>query len=223
MNYKKIYKRIISRAKNRVCEDGVYYESHHIKPCCFFELGRKDPLANVDSNLVMLTAEEHYVCHQLLVKMHPDNYSLIRAVDCMSMFSKTTTGKSKNKKYGWVKKKLVKKRHTKVCIKCGVTFTALDCVKDKQICSRACYLKKQEKKCLVCSEVFSVGGHNKAQLKQKFCSKDCFVVYKRRTGLYNIKCKECGKEHTVTRSRKDKKFCNMDCCRAYKLKNRKAN
>jgi 5-methylcytosine-specific restriction endonuclease McrA len=61
MNYKKIYERIIDRARSRDLLS--YKERHHIIPRC---LGGSDDI----SNLVDLTPEEHYVCHQLLVKIH---------------------------------------------------------------------------------------------------------------------------------------------------------
>lgn len=57
--YKKWYDNIISTAKNRDL-DG-YVERHHIIPRC---LGGADS----PSNLVRLTAKEHFVCHRLLTK-----------------------------------------------------------------------------------------------------------------------------------------------------------
>jgi hypothetical protein len=57
--YKKWYNNIVSSAKNRVIEG--YTERHHIVPR---SLGGTD---NV-SNLVRLTAREHFMCHLLLTK-----------------------------------------------------------------------------------------------------------------------------------------------------------
>ena len=59
MNYLKIYSQIIDRAKNNLREG--YLEKHHIVPKC---IGGDDTL----SNLVLLTAREHYICHWLLAK-----------------------------------------------------------------------------------------------------------------------------------------------------------
>ena len=53
--------------------------------------------SNSEDNLVYLTAEEHYVAHQLLVKMYPDNRGLIYAANMMC------TGRKSNKQYGWLK------------------------------------------------------------------------------------------------------------------------
>jgi hypothetical protein len=50
-------------------------------------------------NLVFLTAEEHYVAHQLLVKIHPEVKGLATAAVYMS---KQCTG---NKAYAWLRKK----------------------------------------------------------------------------------------------------------------------
>jgi len=91
MNYSRHYELLISRAKNRILE--TYTESHHIIPRCMG--GRNDK-----SNLVDLTPEEHYLAHQLLVKMHPTNVSLAKAASMM------TTGRPSNKLYGWLRRRL---------------------------------------------------------------------------------------------------------------------
>ena len=60
--YSKIYSRIIS---NRQSNEPIgYFECHHIVPK---SLGGQDE----KSNLVNLTAREHYICHWLLTKMVP--------------------------------------------------------------------------------------------------------------------------------------------------------
>jgi len=70
MNYRHIYMIIIEKAKNeqkigkRKKGNGEYYESHHILPKSLFPLWEKR-----SSNLVLLTAREHYFCHQLLIKI----------------------------------------------------------------------------------------------------------------------------------------------------------
>lgn len=74
MNYKKIYDELINRAKNRVLEG--YKERHHIIPKC---IGGTDE----EYNLIDLTPEEHYVAHQLLVKIYPNEQSLVFA--CLMM------------------------------------------------------------------------------------------------------------------------------------------
>ena len=95
MNYQKHYDAIIDRAKGR--EKSGYTESHHIVPRC---LGGGDG----KSNRVNLTAEEHYVAHQLLVKIYPDVHGL--AIAAMMMSRDKRNGKrSGNKLYGWLRRK----------------------------------------------------------------------------------------------------------------------
>ena len=90
MDYCRIYNSLISRAKDRVI-DG-YCEKHHIVPRC---------LNGTDSeeNLVRLTPEEHYVAHQLLVKIHPTNHALAKAAAMM------IPNRPTNKMYGWVRRR----------------------------------------------------------------------------------------------------------------------
>ena len=72
MNYRHIYMLIIGRAESeeklglRKKGNGNYYEAHHILPKSLFPLWKKR-----SSNLVLLTAKEHYFCHELLVKIFP--------------------------------------------------------------------------------------------------------------------------------------------------------
>lgn len=92
MDYKRIYNNIIIRGKDRVLFG--YKELHHILPKC---LGGLDN----DENLVYLTPEEHYVCHQLLIKIYPDNDKLVYAANMMCI------GPNRNNKlYGWIRRKL---------------------------------------------------------------------------------------------------------------------
>lgn len=94
MNYVKIYNSLIERAKNRIIEG--YTECHHILPKC---MGGDDS----EDNLVQLTPEEHYVAHQLLVKIYSGNPKLIFAVKAMTMAGGNV--KRKNKMYGWLRRK----------------------------------------------------------------------------------------------------------------------
>lgn len=79
MNYRKIYMRIVSHA-NQEMNLGLrpkkyqekksfpdqYFEFHHILPKSIFpNWSRKE------SNIVALTAREHFFCHQLLTKIYP--------------------------------------------------------------------------------------------------------------------------------------------------------
>jgi len=94
MNYQKHYNRLIERARNRKLEG--YKERHHIVPRC---LGGDDS----KENLVDLTPEEHYVAHQLLVRIHPNNGRLVHAALMMVAVGNTSR---KNKLYGWLRRKV---------------------------------------------------------------------------------------------------------------------
>jgi hypothetical protein len=83
MNYDKIYNQIIERAKNRKLEG--YKEKHHIIPKCLE--GNND-----ESNLVDLTAREHFICHKLLCYIYPNNQKLFWALWLMAI------GKKRRKK-----------------------------------------------------------------------------------------------------------------------------
>ena len=93
MNYANHYNLLIERAKTRVLNS--YCEQHHIIPRCMG--GTDEP-----GNLVRLTAEEHFVAHQLLAKMHPHNVGLIFAVLAMG-------ARINNKRYGWVRRRFAEK------------------------------------------------------------------------------------------------------------------
>lgn len=72
MNYEKIYNDIISKAGSedrKKIKGGIYYEAHHIIPKC---MGG----SNDKSNLIILTAKEHYMAHRLLCVIYPDNNKL---------------------------------------------------------------------------------------------------------------------------------------------------
>lgn len=63
MNYEKIYRDLISSRKNRQILESEYYETHHIIPKA---LGG----TNDASNLIKLTAREHFLAHWLLYRIH---------------------------------------------------------------------------------------------------------------------------------------------------------
>lgn len=91
MNYEKIYNNIIDRAKTRKISSEIYCEEHHVIPRC---LGGTDE----QTNLVRLTAREHFVVHQLLAKVHGGE--LITAACLMS-----GKGKYTSKEYSWLKQR----------------------------------------------------------------------------------------------------------------------
>lgn len=94
MNYQKHYDILINRARGRILNS--YVESHHIIPKC---VGG----TNAKSNLVDLTPEEHYVAHQLLVKIYHNEQKLVYALRMMCMAGNGKV-KRRNKEYAWVRK-----------------------------------------------------------------------------------------------------------------------
>jgi hypothetical protein len=77
MNYSKHYTLLIERAKIRTLD--CYKETHHVIPKC---IGGDDS----SSNLVDLTAREHYIAHILLAKMYGG--TLWHAVNLMGRLKK---------------------------------------------------------------------------------------------------------------------------------------
>lgn len=96
MDYKAAYDRLVQMARQRACVDG-YSEKHHILPRCLGGSNAKD-------NLVVLTAEEHFLAHQLLVKINPGHRGLVLALDKMTL--QHNSKKRNNKAYGWIRRKV---------------------------------------------------------------------------------------------------------------------
>lgn len=94
MNYGRHYDRLIERARSRALAG--YVERHHIIPRC---MGGTDD----QTNIARLTAEEHFVAHQLLVKMNPGHIGLIWALS--NMTGNTGRMQRSNKRYGWLRRK----------------------------------------------------------------------------------------------------------------------
>jgi hypothetical protein len=97
MNYKRLYDRLIQKGQNRTLSE--YTERHHIVPRCM------DGTDDVQ-NIVRLTAEEHYVAHQLLVKIYPKNVALVNAAYAMTKH--TSNRRMNNKLFGWLRKRASK-------------------------------------------------------------------------------------------------------------------
>lgn len=87
MNSQRIYYEIIQNAKLRGLNKksiGGYFEKHHIIP-------RSLNGSNCKTNLVLLTAREHFICHYLLTKIYKENtqhYKMIKAFFMMTWNSK---------------------------------------------------------------------------------------------------------------------------------------
>lgn len=91
MNYQGAYERLMARAQGR--DIAGYVERHHVTPRC---MGGADE----SWNIVALTAREHYVAHQLLVKLFPSHAGLAHAARMMTM---DPWGKRPgNRRYEWL-------------------------------------------------------------------------------------------------------------------------
>lgn len=99
MNYAEHYERLVERALGRNLSG--YFEKHHVVPKC---LGG----SNDKSNLVRLTAREHFTAHMLLVRMHPKNPKLVFAAHAMQMQGRaghSPASISKNRQFEWLRKR----------------------------------------------------------------------------------------------------------------------
>jgi hypothetical protein len=174
MNYEKIYESIITRAKTRSFPN-CYTEKHHIIPRC---MGGGDE----ESNLAILTPEEHYVAHQLLVKIHPDHYGLIKAANMMTVCADNQI--RNNKVFGWIRRKWI--------IALGG--------------HRVCRTYKQCKFCQ--RDIIGTVNELKSII---YCSVECRGAFKTQQGFKTITCIRCLKDVQVKSSRHKAKFCSKEC------------
>lgn len=99
MNYQKIYDDLIESARSHPAIG--LKERHHIFPRC---LGGNDD----KDNLVDLSPRQHYVAHQLLVKIYPEHHGLKYAAYMMTIAPKGK--RSSNRLYGWLRESYFKNR-----------------------------------------------------------------------------------------------------------------
>jgi hypothetical protein len=87
--YTTYYQNIIARASTRIVDSTLYYEKHHIIP-------KSLKGSNDKSNIALLLAKEHYICHLLLTKMviGKPYYQMIKAFEMMLV---SNTGQSRHK------------------------------------------------------------------------------------------------------------------------------
>lgn len=110
MNYRHVYMLIIEHAKSeeklgiRSKGNGSYYEKHHILPKSIFPLWNKRK-----GNLVLLTAREHFFCHQLLTKIFPCQETFC------SVYMLATTNQSKTLKVTSKEYERLKVERAKYC------------------------------------------------------------------------------------------------------------
>lgn len=216
MDYKLIYEKIIARAKNRTTTTiDEYTEKHHIIPRC---MGGDDE----KENIVILTPEEHYVCHQLLVKIYPEHVGLWKAVKLMTG-GNDNQDRSKNKMYGWLKRKIFYQdsRVVNICKLCSKPFKAYESAK-RVYCSLSCRTKlgqlrevqigKKEHNCKTCNKVFL----DFECCNRKFCSVSCKNASQE--NKIEKKCKHCENDFFVTvYEAKKRKYCSPKCSSLSKI------
>jgi len=102
MDYKKIYDNLINYRKQNLLIDG-YIENHHIIPK---SLGGSDE----ESNIVALTAREHYIAHLLLAKFNKCSQTMY-ALCMMQIKNYTNEGRhiiKSGRMYEWAREEFVK-------------------------------------------------------------------------------------------------------------------
>ena len=205
MNYNKIYDNIINRAKERGSMN-VYTEKHHIIPRC---MGGNDD----KTNLAILTPEEHFVCHQLLVKIYPKDKKLLHAAKMMTINNKSYQGRSTNKLYGWIKRKLSTSKIYKICEKCQKHFQTIPSCNHKKYCSIECAGKKAKKKivktCYYCKHIYKVRSYHHSL---KYCSRRCYYS-SIKSNKFIKTCPTCQKDFEVKQCLAAIKYCSRECIR----------
>lgn len=102
--YKELYKKIIDQAKaeNRMKNQGVYYEQHHIVPDFLFKnRKRTGPKGHLDGNpdspenLVLLTFSEHLMAHYYLYEIYKGTRYEYSAGSALQFFFVKATGNHK--------------------------------------------------------------------------------------------------------------------------------
>lgn len=78
----------IIKARGQWNPPSEYWEGHHIIPKCLGGLGHA---RQKHSNIIRLTAAEHFTAHRLLAELFPENSKLVYAFWAMCTVSKTAT------------------------------------------------------------------------------------------------------------------------------------
>ncbi|AUR97715.1 nuclease associated modular domain 3 protein [Vibrio phage 1.244.A._10N.261.54.C3] len=98
MNYQAHYDNLITRSLNRTLPEGTYTEKHHILPRC---MGGSDD----KSNLVALTAREHFIAHLLLAKANPEHTKLWTAVQVMMVSTRDQKRATNSRSFSWLRER----------------------------------------------------------------------------------------------------------------------
>lgn len=192
MNYNKHYQFLIERAKNR--ELHGYFEYHHVIPKCLGGSNNKD-------NIVALTPEEHYVAHQLLLKMNPGNRSLLYAANMM--VAGRPNQERNNKAYGWLRKRM---------------STAMsEMLTGKPSHNKGKTNLRAKKRMLESNPMKNPEVAKRVAEKLKGKSPPNKIT---KTKIWN--CEECGKQHEeLDLVHNNKRFCNKSCAASWFNKHRR--
>lgn len=116
--YKQKYKEIIDavRSENRIKNDKVYYEKHHVIPDFLFKnRQRKGPKGHLDGapnskeNIVLLTFSEHLMCHYYLYEIYKGTrYEYSAGSSLQFFFSKAVSNHARQVNLSEVDRELLK-------------------------------------------------------------------------------------------------------------------
>lgn len=167
MNYIRIYNEIIVNAKFRN-KPNCYCEKHHIIPKCLGGI-------NEESNLVILTAREHFIVHHLLYKIYPNNNKIFFALSAMNMVKRWNN--SSVKRY---KPKLTSKQYEQLRQNRSIIISK--CLKGRIISEKT---KKKLSK-------INTGKHLSNEAKYKIAESNSKIIH---TLEWNEKISESLKKH----------------------------
>lgn len=201
MNYTNIYECIIQKRKKDFPTG--YYEKHHILPRC---LGGSDE----DSNIVYLSAREHFICHWLLTKIYKDgaeHHKMLRA----ALMMKADPSAEKSRYINSRAYENLKIKHNKVWSELqrgcgnnqyGTRWIFCDNLK----------ISKKIKKTEEVPDGWCVGRKIKFD-DTLFLCKWCSCEYERKTNT-NFCSKECKilfkKQNAISAGKKTSKKCSID-------------
>ena len=177
MNYQKHYNLLMERSPKQKPVVG-YFERHRIRPGCIG--GRY-----VKGNIVYLTPEEHYVAHQLLVKIYPDNKKMLNAAILMT--TSKFDQRSSNRVYGWLRRKQSKNMIENNPMK-NPEIASKVSTSNKGRVAHNKITKTYDWNCLSCNKLHTSldTAHTR---NKKFCDRSCQAKYtnKNRSGKYKHK------------------------------------
>lgn len=182
MDYSKVYRSLIANAASRITDPYEYYEVHHITPSSMG--GSDDP-----SNLVKLTAREHYIAHWLLVKIYK-NYKMASAFNNMCMRDSNQKREFSSRQFETARKYFSKYHPCKEdSIKSKISSSLKEYYKNLDPYETVLKYGKvscELKFCESCGSYMSSvnSEYVNTHPKTRFCSESCLGKHKEDTGYY---------------------------------------